>query len=138
MNQRSISTSAFRDAESGRVMDFRGDSTLVAYDPNYTVRVRTDLRTPWDSIRPGWSTDPDDAGPEGHVVETEDHLLDWIPTPLLEPVAEQVRAVVPNDPEARKDFVEAQNRLPETYFAAGMTGLQELYQEITETFVRPG
>ncbi|MBT0774262.1 hypothetical protein KIH74_35290 [Kineosporia sp. J2-2] len=143
MNQRVISTSAFKDAEYGRVMDYRADSTLVAYEPLYTIRTRTSPLVPWKRVTPSWSTDSRDRGTT-EPATTAESLLTWIPSNLLESVAPQVVPVRPARPEFAQALDAARRKFPDTYFASGLTGLQDLYEGVVRELhlggldVRPG
>ncbi|HEY3506082.1 MAG TPA: hypothetical protein VGN37_25255 [Actinocatenispora sp.] len=89
-NKVSRATTVVQDAETGMVEDTRSDSTLLAYVPNWRVKVRTDPAIAWADL-PNTAVD----GPEN------EKLLLWVPDHYLaDPPAATVTAVPPTDPGA--------------------------------------
>ncbi|WP_344619780.1 hypothetical protein, partial [Dactylosporangium salmoneum] len=122
-NESAWTTSQFKDAESGRVESNRVDSTLIAYRPNWTVQMRSDPALDWDDVPPIWKTD------DAH----QDPLLVYIPDHYLGDAGPQVIAHNPGPgAPGEAEFEANQTRLPDTYFASGLTGLPKLYDNIVE------
>lgn len=111
------------DAEGGHVEDYRGESTLLAFRPNISFKLRTEregVKTPgWAQIKPTRIADPG----------TEELLL-WAPEPYTkEPSADPVTATG-EDVDTR--------RLPRHFYASGLTNLPELFDEILGTLASQG
>ncbi|GAB3240533.1 trichohyalin-plectin-homology domain domain-containing protein [Kineosporia babensis] len=139
VNQVNISTSAPKDVESGRVLDYRDDSTMVAYDANYTVRFRTRPNDSWTDIPPSWSTDSTRPGPDGRVVPTSEDLLVYVPSDLLRnPLSEKVIAVAPESGPLAAEFEARSKEFPDYYFASGMDGLDTVYDRTMQALNGPG
>ncbi|MFG2044840.1 hypothetical protein, partial [Dactylosporangium sp. NPDC048998] len=120
-NESAWTTSQFKDAESGRVESNRVDSTLIAYRPNWTVQMRSDPALDWDDVPPVWKSDG------AH----QDPLLVYIPDHYLGDAGPQVIAHDPGPgAPGEAEFEANQTRLPDTYFASGLTGLPKLYDNI--------
>ncbi|MGI5239315.1 hypothetical protein [Dactylosporangium sp. CA-139066] len=122
-NESAWTTSQFKDAESGRVESNRVDSTLIAYRPNWTVQMRSDPALDWDDVPPVWKSDG------AH----QDPLLVYIPDHYLGDAGPQVIAHDPGPgAPGQEEFEANQTRLPDTYFASGLTGLPKLYDNIVD------
>ncbi|GAA4509200.1 hypothetical protein GCM10023191_070070 [Actinoallomurus oryzae] len=122
-NQSNRSMSHVEDAEGGHVEDYRGESTLLAFRPNISFKLRTErkgVKTPgWAQIKPTRIADPG----------TEELLL-WAPEPYTkEPSADPVTATG-EDVDTR--------RLPRHFYASGLTNLPELFDEILGTLASQG
>ncbi|MGI5230635.1 hypothetical protein [Actinoallomurus sp. CA-142502] len=122
-NQSKRSLSHIEDAEGGHVEDYRGASTLLAFRPNISFKLRTDRedrKAPgWERIKPVRIADPG----------TEKLML-WTPEPYLkEPSANPVTATGEGvDTEA----------LPPHFYASGLTNLPKLFDEIIDTLASQG
>jgi hypothetical protein len=117
-NQSSRTTTRIADAETGHVEDNRGESVLLAYQPNWSFRVRTAPDQAW-SDTPAHTLD--DPGSE--------RLLLWVPQHYLGSSAGQVTAGSVGDRALT---------LPDTYFASGFSGLPRLFDQIAATLHRQG
>ncbi|GGM18505.1 hypothetical protein GCM10010129_73360 [Streptomyces fumigatiscleroticus] len=109
-NASTRSTSHIADAEGGHVEIGDTDATLVAYQARWSVKLRTDDRTPWEAIQP---TEVTTTGDERLMLYLAEHYL-GTPGP----------AVTAQGPE-----VDA-TRLPSAFTASGLTGLPPLMDEI--------
>ncbi|MBZ9639546.1 hypothetical protein [Streptomyces sp. PSKA30] len=103
-------TTRVTDAEGGKVEDSRSDSRLLAYQADWSLRLRTDTAQRWQDIP---AISPATRG--------DQPLLLWIPEHYLQQPPEQVTAT---GPEVRHD------RLPGHYYASGLTNLPELFDVI--------
>jgi hypothetical protein len=122
-NQSNRSGSHIADAEGGHVEDARVDSTLLAYRPNISFKLRTtqkDGRAPgWERIKPIRIADPG-----------TDRLLLWLADPYLkEPSADRVTAT--------GDGVDSEG-LPPHFYASGLTNLPKLFDETIEVLASQG
>ncbi len=109
-NAHSRGTTHIADAEGGHVEDNRIDSTLLSYTPNWSVKLRTDPRAKWENIK---ARRPKDRGKE--------KLLLWVPKHYEKKAPEQV--------VAGGEGVQSE-RLPDSFFASGLTGLPQLFDQI--------
>lgn len=109
-NASSRSTSRVGDAEGGHVELANADSTMVAYRPHWTVRVRTEARRRWEDVPPVRVT-----------TEGDHRLLLYVPEHYLQQAPEQVVATGTGGLE---------HRLPAVYYASGLTGLPALFDRI--------
>ncbi|WP_246835567.1 hypothetical protein, partial [Micromonospora sp. MH33] len=103
------------DAEKGRVLDTRADSTFYSYEPGWLIEVRGDGQ-PWQAVE--LPEPADGQEPARLVVAIPDHLL--------ESAGEQVVADLP---EHLRDNL---TRVPELFSASNITGLNELYDHIID------
>ncbi|MFI8301764.1 glycosyltransferase [Streptomyces nigra] len=117
-NQSNRTTTRIADAETGHVEDNRGESVLLAYQPNWSFRVRTAPDQAWSDTAVHRLDDP----------ETE-RLLLWVPQHYLGSSAQQVTADSVGDRALT---------LPDTYFASGFSGLPRLFDQIVATLHRQG
>ncbi|MCO5991694.1 winged helix-turn-helix domain-containing protein, partial [Actinoallomurus spadix] len=122
-NQSNRSMSHVEDAEGGHVEDYRGDSTLLAFRPNISFKLRTERKgetTPsWKQIKPVRIEDPG----------TQELLL-WAPEPYTkEPSADPVTAT--------GEGVDTR-RFPRHFYASGLTNLPALFDEILDTLASQG
>lgn len=122
-NQSGRGSSRTADVEVAHVEYGRTGSTLLAYRPNISVKVRTsraDGQTPdWERIKPIRIQDPG----------TEKLLL-WLHGPYVkEPAAEQVTAT---GAEVKPDA------LPSHYYASGLTNKPKLFDEIAGALASQG
>ncbi|MEV0128432.1 toxin glutamine deamidase domain-containing protein [Dactylosporangium sp. NPDC050688] len=109
------------DAEKGRVLDTRADSTFYSYEPGWRLQTRGDT-DPWHAVTllpPAEGTEPA-------------RLVVAIPNHLLAEPAEQVTAILPEAAPDRSGRPNRGNltRLPETFSASNLTGVTELYDHI--------
>lgn len=111
-NQSSRSTSHIADAERGHVEDNRGEATLLAYEPRWTVRLR--------SVGKGRTRDWDQIPGREIVAPTAEKLLLWVPDTYLGTAPRQSAGAGSG----------LSSRIPSTYFASGMSGLPSLFDGI--------
>ena len=109
-NRSDRTTNHVFDTEGGHVEDNRAEATMVAFTPNWSFKVRTDQYQTWEKIKV--RRVPDTAA---------EKLLLWIPGHYLEKAPDQVTAT--------GDGVKT-DRLPDTFFASGMTGLPQLLDQV--------
>jgi hypothetical protein len=109
-----------KDAEGGRVFDYRSESRMVALRGMWQFQWRTDPRVPWNQLLTARAHPPAD---QRLILAVPEHDLHAVPT--------QVQAVAPpaNAP-GRREFQENRRRIPETYYASGLSGIAELTDEI--------
>ncbi|MEU9384874.1 hypothetical protein AB0D38_29650, partial [Streptomyces sp. NPDC048279] len=108
-NQSSRATRRVADAEGGHVEDSRSPSTLLAYTPNWSFRIRTRADQEW-------------AGLEPHRLASADasRLLLWVPDHYL--------GQAPQDQTVLADA--DRHRLPDTYYVSGLGNLPALYDAV--------
>ncbi|MGW3980187.1 hypothetical protein [Streptomyces mirabilis] len=117
-NASSRSTSWVGDAEGGHVEVAKADSTMVAYRPVWSLRIRNDTRRGWNDV------DPVVVAAEG-----EQRLLLYVPEHYLEQALRQITAVGTGGLE---------HRLPAVHYASGLTGLPALFDRIAAAARRQG
>ncbi|MFD9698109.1 hypothetical protein [Lentzea sp. NPDC059081] len=112
LNQQNRSTNRIIDAEGGHVEDNRTSHTMLHYNTRWVVRSRDALTTPWSSIMP--TSVPVRGDDDGRG-----KLLLWVPDHYLAKPSRQF--VATNLPEGKE------GRIPDYYFASGLTNLPMLY-----------
>lgn len=117
-NQIGRSTNHSKDAEGGQVMDSREESTLLAYLPNWSVKLRTGANRAWDTITPTPVDGPAD-----------EKLLLWVPNHYQGVAGPQVTARPPTGLHAK---------LPDTLHASGLTDLPGLFDDIVSALDAEG
>ena len=132
------STGASKDAEAGHVEDTRDPSTLLQLDTDWTIKFRTRPRQRWDDVE---TTRPDVSGvdPEQLFLWVPDHYLGR-PGPQLTastPVLPSTGATIKQE-RTREQFLRNLNRIPDTFFASGVTGLPELYDQVMAKLTEAG
>ncbi|MFD9124535.1 hypothetical protein [Kitasatospora sp. NPDC059571] len=120
-NESGRTTSHLKDAEAGRVEDTRGASTLIAFAPGWRIKFRTDAAQSW-------------ADTNGTVIPDRhgEKLLLWVPDHYLGAAGRQVTVSSPHDPlDPWAETLRGNRvRIPDTFFASGLTGLPELFDGI--------
>ncbi|MEB3960114.1 hypothetical protein OKJ48_07610 [Streptomyces kunmingensis] len=112
------STTKTGDAEGGHVEDTRADSTMIAYRPDWSLRVRTDRKQPWREIT------PTEVRPQG-----EQRLLLYVPDHYLQSAPDQIVATGTGD---------LAHRLPAVHYASGLTNLPQLFDHIEDSLSHKG
>ncbi|MFC7016182.1 hypothetical protein ACFQMH_31725 [Streptomyces viridiviolaceus] len=110
-NASSRSTSWVGDAEGGHVETAKSDSVMLAYQADWSVRLRTDALRAWDTIEPVRVVAPDDR-----------RLLLYVPEYYLGKAPEQQVTATGTQGLER--------RVPAVYYASGLTGLPTLFDRI--------
>ncbi|MFF2133289.1 hypothetical protein ACFVW1_49780, partial [Streptomyces olivochromogenes] len=106
------STTQVGDAEGGHVEDTRAESVLLAYQANWSVKVRTDGARAWQDI------------PSVKLKTTgHERLMLYVPEHYLRTAGDQITATGTQGLE---------HRLPAVHFASGLTSLPALMDSIVE------
>ncbi|MFI0793779.1 hypothetical protein ACH4OY_13965 [Micromonospora rubida] len=113
INRSDQKTTQIIDAEKGRVVDNREDSTLYSYLPGWSVEARAD----------GWEWEAVDL-PAPATGQEPARLVVAVPESLLTAPGTQVTAALPEDLSANG------TKLSATFSASNMTGLAQLYDHI--------
>jgi hypothetical protein len=112
------STTQVGDAEGGHVEDSRAESVLLAYQANWSVKVRTDGARPWQDIP---SVKLETTGRE--------RLMLYVPEHYLQTAGDQITATGTQGLE---------HQLPAVHFASGLTNLPALEDSIVEQLREQG
>ncbi|MFJ2478173.1 hypothetical protein ACIOWI_35310 [Streptomyces sp. NPDC087659] len=114
------STYKLGDVEGGHVQVTRSDGEkLLSYRPDWSVRIRTDMKRRWDTIA---HTRVETEGEERLLLYVPDHYLEDAP-------GDQIIAT----------GIEGRERLlPPVYYASGLTSLPDLFDEITSLLAHQG
>ncbi|MFE3271088.1 hypothetical protein [Streptomyces sp. NPDC059215] len=118
-NSSSRSMAHIGDAERGHVEDNRVESKLIAYQPHWTVRIRTHKSQRWDHIL-GTKIKTRADGPR---------LKLWIPKHYLTP---------PPEHGVRDGIGDNSQKMPRIFFASGVTNLPTLFDNIVASLRSAG